>query len=176
MRQELSKSTIETVKDSAELITSHALEITKIFYTMLFKKQPTIEKLFVNASGNQYMLLAETIEIILKEKATLLLIDAWKEAYRYLSNILIDMESMLYEQAREQIETINYNIKSFNDIIDQLSSNIESFEVDNWDSLMIYGDGLIEHENELINSYTPELLIQKHQFIDDVTMIYINNV
>lgn len=142
MNIELSNLTVNVIKQSATLVTSHAEVITSNMYTLLFKKYPHLEKLFENAPNNQNVILAEAIsayamnidklhlflpalEVIaythirarikaihypilgmifiealentLGKKATLEFLDAWREAYKYLANVLINMEKEIYE-------------------------------------------------------------------------------
>ena len=65
---------------------------------------------------------------------------------------------------------------------------INYIDIDNWDSLVIYTDGLVEHENNELLQYAPEKLIrqpslvdnlineiQNHTLDDDVSLIYIKN-
>lgn len=65
---------------------------------------------------------------------------------------------------------------------------ISKIVLDNWDSLMIYSDGIIEHENENIDHHMLKELIKNpllvkdaleqiksHIFEDDVTVIYLEN-
>ena len=66
--------------------------------------------------------------------------------------------------------------------------NITTLEIREWDSLMIYSDGLVEHENSEIDKFIPEEIItqepliekvmqevQKHKFDDDVSLVYLKN-
>ena len=62
---------------------------------------------------------------------------------------------------------------------------ILTLTLDKWDSIMLYSDGLVEHENKEILEYLPEKLIKKqdlianalkeialHKFDDDVTLLH----
>jgi len=140
---ELSKETINIIKNSAHLVTVHANEITTEMYTLLFSKHPNIKHFFENAPKNQYMILAEALssfamnidnlqlfkpvlksiarthtrvkikpvhypllgmilmdamEKTLGDKATVEFLDAWREAYKFLSITLIDMEKEIYAE------------------------------------------------------------------------------
>ena len=66
--------------------------------------------------------------------------------------------------------------------------DINYMDIGKWDSLIIYSDGLVEHENSEIDKFSPEKLItqesliekaiqgiQKHKFDDDVSLLYIKN-
>jgi len=66
--------------------------------------------------------------------------------------------------------------------------DINTLEIGDWDSLMIYSDGLVEHENSEIDEFSPEKLItqeplvekaiteiKKHKFDDDVSLLYFKN-
>jgi PAS domain S-box-containing protein len=61
-------------------------------------------------------------------------------------------------------------------------------EINKWDSLMVYSDGLVEEDHENLKAYKPELMIQEpltikdsmknielHDFEDDVTILYLEN-
>ena len=65
---------------------------------------------------------------------------------------------------------------------------IETLSIENWDSLLIYSDGIVEHENDEIKHLSPEHLISNSsnissmieiisskKFDDDVTLIHLNN-
>ena len=67
--------------------------------------------------------------------------------------------------------------------------NITTVEVGKWDSLLIYSDGLVEHENSEIKKFLPEELIhqeslieqvmdkiKKCKFDDDVSLLYAKNI
>jgi PAS domain S-box-containing protein len=62
-------------------------------------------------------------------------------------------------------------------------------ELDEWGSLMVYTDGVIEHEHETLVNHMPENIIKEtsvlkqalndissHEFEDDVTLIYLRNI
>lgn len=64
-----------------------------------------------------------------------------------------------------------------------------AIDIDGWDSIMLYSDGILEHENEDLKEYMPEVIIKhpqtikerikkiaKHQFEDDVTILYLENI
>lgn len=91
-------------------------------------------------------------------------------------------------------------IKKDNEILKLKSNNnplmnfsplpiVSSIEIDNWDSLLVYSDGLTEHGVEALGKYKPEMLMKKPSIIeqainemssykldDDVTMIYLKNI
>lgn len=46
------------------------------------------------------MALMSAMEDILKDTATLEFVDAWREAYKYLSDILIEMEEKMYKEIK----------------------------------------------------------------------------
>ncbi len=65
---------------------------------------------------------------------------------------------------------------------------IDSINLDSWDSLMIYSDGIVEHENTAVNHCSPQKLIEEpaciskamneicsHKFDDDITLLYLEN-
>lgn len=67
--------------------------------------------------------------------------------------------------------------------------NIERLEIVGWESLLLYSDGIVEHENSALEEFTPHLLLQnantlseafktlqKHDFEDDVTLLYLQNL
>jgi PAS domain S-box-containing protein len=66
---------------------------------------------------------------------------------------------------------------------------IKNKKVENWKSLILYSDGIVEHNNSELDNYLPKLLIKeplnmqnaikflsKHTFEDDVTLLNINNI
>ena len=66
--------------------------------------------------------------------------------------------------------------------------DVSTLDIGEWDSLIIYSDGLVEHENVEISHISPEYLlnnphslhskiqeISSHQFNDDVTIIHLIN-
>lgn len=65
---------------------------------------------------------------------------------------------------------------------------ISEIEIDEWESLMLYSDGIIEHEIENFDQHLPEEMIKNpllikdalekmkvHRFEDDVTIVYLEN-
>ena len=67
--------------------------------------------------------------------------------------------------------------------------NCTILEIESWDAIMLYSDGILEHENDNLKEYMPEVIIKnpllveegmkkisQHDFEDDVTMIYLQNV
>jgi PAS domain S-box-containing protein len=63
-----------------------------------------------------------------------------------------------------------------------------TIEIHQWDSLIVYSDGIVEEENENLKPYRPEAMLSKpsmikdsmkkislHNFEDDVTIIYLKN-
>jgi nitric oxide dioxygenase len=139
----LSEKNIEIITTTSKMVVTHASEITKQMYKIMFAKYPDIKELFKNQPENQYMILAEALSLftvnidkiekltpaletiarkhvqcnvkrghypvvgsslllamedVLKEKATLEFIDAWTQAYKYLSEILLEMEDKMYEK------------------------------------------------------------------------------
>lgn len=65
---------------------------------------------------------------------------------------------------------------------------VKNIQLGNWDSLIVYSDGIIEHEFKELDLYTPENLIKnpsliesakedipKQELDDDVTIIYLKN-
>ena len=142
MEKKISQESITIIKQTASLVTEHAIDITTNMYQLLFSKYPHMKNLFSNAPDNQNVILAEAIsayavnidnlkiftpalEVIayshVKENiqaihypilgiifiqalekslgslATLEFIDAWREAYKVVAEILIEMEREMYE-------------------------------------------------------------------------------
>ncbi|WP_373070333.1 PAS domain S-box protein [Sulfurimonas sp.] len=65
----------------------------------------------------------------------------------------------------------------------------DTVKLDDWESLMIYTDGIIEHEHESLKHHIPDKIIEdsssivksfdtisSHEFEDDVTLIYLRNL
>jgi len=143
MPTELSKKSIDIIKESASLITLNDTKITSRTYEILFGRFPKLKALFVNAPKDQYMKLADAlsayavnidrlqvlkpaldviarthvnskvkpvhypmvgialiqaIEDILGDQATPEFIDAWREAYQHIADVLIEMEETIYSQ------------------------------------------------------------------------------
>jgi hypothetical protein len=62
---------------------------------------------------------------------------------------------------------------------------VSNMKMDHWDSLMLYSDGLIEHEFAKLDRYNPAILIKEPEninelssftFEDDVTLIHLKNM
>ncbi len=62
-------------------------------------------------------------------------------------------------------------------------------KLDDWESIMVYTDGVIEHEHETLANHLPENIIKEpsvikqslkdiasHEFEDDITLIYLRNI
>ena len=62
-------------------------------------------------------------------------------------------------------------------------------ELDDWESIMVYTDGIVEHEHETLANLTPQNIIKEpsfikqslkdiasHEFEDDITLIYLKNI
>ena len=67
--------------------------------------------------------------------------------------------------------------------------SIKEIDIEGWESLLVYSDGLVEHEYESVKKFSPELLLgnpslinnamqimKKHKFEDDVTLLHLNNL
>jgi PAS domain S-box-containing protein len=65
----------------------------------------------------------------------------------------------------------------------------DTIKLDDWESIMVYSDGIIEHEHEALKDHIPDKIIKEsssvskaldkissHEFEDDVTLIYLRNV
>jgi len=61
LNRSLSPQTIEIIKNSANLVTSNDILITKRMYEIMFSKYPHFKKQFNNTPEDQYMKLAEAI-------------------------------------------------------------------------------------------------------------------
>lgn len=66
---------------------------------------------------------------------------------------------------------------------------VETLDVAGWESLLLYSDGILEHENSAIEEFTPQRMLknpkrvkeifetlQNHNFEDDVTILYMQNL
>lgn len=64
-----------------------------------------------------------------------------------------------------------------------------TIEIGDWNSIMLYSDGILEHENKDLKEYMPDVIIRhpetiknnlkeiaKHQFEDDITILYLENI
>ncbi len=91
----------------AEILSAYAANIDRI--ERLKPALLVIAKAHVrlNIQPAQYpmigMVLMQAIEETLGEKATPEFMDAWREAYKYISYILIEMERELYEQRKQKL-------------------------------------------------------------------------
>ena len=137
----ISDKSVSTVFNSSSLIESHATQIAKTMYILLFDLHPEYQKFFHNAPSNQHQLLSSTIsayavniknirvlmpalekiaqthirvgvkpehyaviehmillsfKVVLQEKASEEMIEAWSEAIQFVASILMDLESKLY--------------------------------------------------------------------------------
>ena len=114
---------------------------------------------------------------------TMILISPDKKSLKYCSGgmypFLIKKGDEIIKVKANNTPFMNFSpIPVFNEI-----------DIDNWDSLIVYSDGIIEHENKELKTYTPESMINnpeiikdsmseisKHDFEDDVTVIYLENI
>ena len=89
-------------------------------------------------------------------------------------------------KAGDKIIRVKANNTPFMNFSD--TPNINTLEIGNWESLLIYSDGLTEHEKKRIRKFSPKKLIKspslikkaikkipKHKLDDDVTFIYLEN-
>lgn len=66
--------------------------------------------------------------------------------------------------------------------------NWDTIDIEGWESIMVYSDGIIEHCHEALKNHIPDKLIRQpssisrslkeiseHDFEDDVTLIYLRN-
>ena len=90
----------------AEILSVYAVNIDKIDRlkpALLVIAKKHVE---VHIQPSQYpmigMVLMQAIEETLEDKATPELMDAWREAYQFLAEILIEMEKELYEKIEKK--------------------------------------------------------------------------
>lgn len=113
---------------------------------------------------------------------TMIMINPDKETLSYAS---AGMYPFLIKQG-DEITKIKANNTPFMNF--SPTPSIETLKVKNWDSLMIYSDGIVEHENKELLDCTPEILMQEpkkittalekikfYKFDDDVTLIHLKN-
>jgi len=85
----------------ADAISAYGMNIDKIEKMMLALEKIAQQHFNANVMPEDYSLvgtaLISAIEEVLADKITPEYIDAWKEAYMYISNILIEMEADLHE-------------------------------------------------------------------------------
>lgn len=113
---------------------------------------------------------------------TMIMISSDKRAISYVSG---GMYPFLIKNRDEVIRVKANNLPFMNFSSLPIISEIV---LDSWDSLMIYSDGIIEHEIENIDHHMPEELIKNpllikdmleqtklYKFEDDITIIYLEN-
>ena len=86
----------------AEALSSYAVNIDKIEKLTPALELIAIKHVEVNIRPGYYsmvgMALIEAIEDVLGKMAPIGFIDAWREVYKYISDILIEMEDKLYKE------------------------------------------------------------------------------
>ena len=101
------KKLFENQPDNQFMVLAEALSLFAVNIKKLDKLKPALEVIAishveVNVKAGHYpmigMVLLEAMEDVLKEKATVDFMDAWREAYQYLANVLIDMEAKMYKE------------------------------------------------------------------------------
>ncbi len=113
----------------------------------------------------------------------MLMIDPEKKSFTYASG---GMYPFLIKNGDEIIKIRANNTPFMNFSPTPICTTIK---IDKWDSIMLYSDGILEHENDNLKEYMPEAIIKnpsmikdvmkkisEHEFEDDVTMIYLKNV
>jgi len=100
----------ELFKDQPEnqyMILAEALSLFAMNINKIEKLTPALEVIArkhvqTNVRKGHYPIvgasLLQAMENVLKEQATIPFIDAWTEAYKYLSDILIEMEEKMYKK------------------------------------------------------------------------------
>ncbi|WP_373003301.1 globin domain-containing protein [Sulfurimonas sp.] len=88
----------------AEALSLYAVNIDKIEKLTPALELIAIKHVKVNIRPGHYsmvgMALIEAIEEVLDEIAPIGFIDAWREVYKYVSDILIEMENKLYKELK----------------------------------------------------------------------------
>ena len=88
------------------MILSEALSLFAVNIDKIDKLTPALNRIAVthvrtNVKAGHYpmvgLALLTAMEDVLTDRATVEFIDAWREVYQYLSNVLIDMENTMYE-------------------------------------------------------------------------------
>lgn len=86
----------------AQAVSSYAINIDRIHIFMPALKIIAITHVREDIKPFHYPLVGrafiESVEDILGERASIEFIDAWREAFRYISDILIEMEEELYKK------------------------------------------------------------------------------
>ncbi len=86
----------------AEAISAYATNIENISVLLPALQVIADTHTTVKVQPHHYLLLGrifiEALEIVLKELATLEFLDAWREAYKYIVNILINLEKKIYQK------------------------------------------------------------------------------
>lgn len=114
---------------------------------------------------------------------TMIIIDADRKKLSYASG---GMYPFMIKKA-DAFMKIKANNTPFMNFLDV--PKIEQIDITGWEALVLYSDGIIEHENEALDKYTPEQIIHnpswikelqeelsKHELDDDTTLLYVKNV
>jgi len=100
----------ELFKDQPEnqyMILAEALSLFAVNINKIEKLTPALEIIArkhvqTNVKRGHYPIVGSSLlmamETVLEEKATLAFTDAWTEAYKFLSEILIEMENKMYQE------------------------------------------------------------------------------
>jgi serine phosphatase RsbU (regulator of sigma subunit) len=111
---------------------------------------------------------------------TMIMIDADKQNLSYTSG---GMYPFMMKKG-DEIRKIKANNTPFMNFLDL--PKVEKIDISGCDSLVLYSDGIIEHDNEALSKYTPEQILKNPSLIqdlqkelstynldDDATLIYI---
>lgn len=114
---------------------------------------------------------------------TMIMISPDKKTLTYSSG---GMYPFLIKTGSEILEIKANNLPFMNFSPSPISTEIK---LDNWESLLVYSDGIVEHESEELGKNMAKTIInnpsnikddmkkiQKHDFEDDVTMVYLKNI
>ena len=96
--------------DNQFMILAEALSLFAVNVDKLDKLKPALDVIAikhveVKIKAGHYpmvgMSLMQAMEEVLQEKATVDFMDAWREMYQYLGEVLINMESKLYKEMKD---------------------------------------------------------------------------
>ena len=110
MLQELFKDAPQNQHEIlAEALSLFAVNIDKMHILYPALQEIAMSHVKVNIRPNYYILLGiifvESLEEIIGDKVDTNVIDAWREVYKYISSILINMENHLYGSELPELST-----------------------------------------------------------------------
>jgi PAS domain S-box-containing protein len=142
-------------------------------------KVDTLEELVERTYQTSRGFLAENEQL----SYTLIVISPDKKSITYSSGGMYPF-LIKTKEGTKRVKANNMPFMNFSDV-----PVCDTIELEAWESLMIYSDGIIEHDHEALKDHIPDKIINKsasvktaikkiaeHEFEDDVTLIYLRNI